>query len=101
MLAPDFFPHIERVAAHLRRRLDAIVAAYPKVFAEVRGKGLLIGLRCVAGNGEVVERLRQAGLLTVAAGDNVVRLLPPLIIEENHADEACGIIERVAAAWAA
>ena len=85
-------------AALLRQRLDAIAASYPKVFAEVRGKGLLIGLRCVVANGEVVDRLRREGLLTVAAGENVVRLLPPLIIEESHVAEACGIIDRRGAA---
>ncbi len=47
----------------------------------------------------MVDRLRHAGLLTVAAGENVVRLLPPLIIEESHVDEAVGIIDCVAKAW--
>ena len=101
MLEPDFFPRVQRMAELLRRRLDAIAAAHPKIFLEARGKGLLVGLRCVVNNGEVVERLRREGLLTVAAGENVVRLLPPLIIEESHVEEACGIVERVAKAWAA
>jgi acetylornithine/N-succinyldiaminopimelate aminotransferase len=101
MLEPGFFPRVERVAAALRRRLDAIAAAYPQVFAEARGKGLLVGLRCAVNNGDVVERLRREGLLTVAAGDNVVRLLAPLIIDESHVEEACGIVERVARAWTA
>jgi acetylornithine/N-succinyldiaminopimelate aminotransferase len=101
MLEPGFFARVERMGTLLRRRLDGIAAAYPKLFAEARGKGLLVGLRCVVGNGEIVERLRREGLLAVAAGENVVRLLPPLIIEESHVDEACGIIERVARHWAA
>jgi acetylornithine/N-succinyldiaminopimelate aminotransferase len=99
MLAPEFFPRVERVAGVLRKRLEAIAAKYPALFAEARGKGMLVGLRCNVGNGEVVERLRREGLLTVAAGENVVRLLPPLIIAESHAEEACGIIERVAQQW--
>jgi acetylornithine/N-succinyldiaminopimelate aminotransferase len=99
MLDPEFFPRAERVAAHLRRRLESIVAAHPGIFAEVRGKGFLVGVRCHVGNGDVVERLRREGMLVVAAGENVVRLLPPLIIEERHADEACDIIERVARQW--
>jgi acetylornithine/N-succinyldiaminopimelate aminotransferase len=99
MLEPGFFPRVERVAASLRHRLEAIAAANPKLFAEVRGKGLLIGLRCAVPNGEVVDALRGAGLLTVAAGENVVRLLPPLIIDESHLAEATGIIERVARQW--
>ena len=48
---------------------------------------------------ETLDRLRQAGLLTVAAGENVVRLLPPLIIEQSHVEEAVGIVESVAKAW--
>jgi acetylornithine/N-succinyldiaminopimelate aminotransferase len=101
MLAPGFFAQVERVGAALRRRLERLVATYPAIFAEVRGKGLLIGLRCVAPNGEVVERLRREGLLVVAAGENVVRFLPPLIIEERHVAEGCDIVERVAKRWAA
>jgi acetylornithine/N-succinyldiaminopimelate aminotransferase len=50
-------------------------------------------------NTDMVERLRHAGLLTVAAGENVIRLLPPLIIEEKHVEEAVGIIDSVAKAW--
>jgi len=101
MLAPGFFEGVERVARDLHRRLAAIQAAHPKLFSEVRGKGLLVGLRCVASNGEMVERLRAQGLLVVAAGENVIRLLPPLIIDERHVAEACDIIERVARQWTA
>ena len=57
---------------------------YPGVIAEVRGEGLLIGLRAVVPNGNLVTELRNEKLLTVAAGDNVVRLLPPLIIGEEE-----------------
>ena len=90
---------MDRVAKLLRARLAAIVKAYPGVFAELRGKGLLSGLKCVVPNTEVIDRLRKAGLLTAGAGENVVRLLPPLIIEERHVDEAVGIIEGVARQW--
>jgi acetylornithine/N-succinyldiaminopimelate aminotransferase len=83
----------------LRERLDAVVVRYPKIFAERRGRGLLTGVKCVVPNTEMVDRLRGAGLLSVGAGDNVVRLLPPLIIEERHIDEAMGIIEGVARQW--
>jgi acetylornithine/N-succinyldiaminopimelate aminotransferase len=99
MLAPEFFPRMERVAKQLRRRLDALAAAYPKIFVEARGKGLLLGLKCVVPNGEVVDRFRHAGLLVVAAGDNVVRLLPPLISDERHIEEAAAIIDGVARQW--
>jgi acetylornithine/N-succinyldiaminopimelate aminotransferase len=100
MLAPGFFAGVDRTAAVLRRRLDGVVARYPAIFAERRGKGLLTGVKCVVPNTDMVTKLRQAGLLTVAAGENVVRLLPPLIIDEHHVDEATDIIEGVARQWA-
>jgi acetylornithine/N-succinyldiaminopimelate aminotransferase len=100
MLEPDFLPRVVRVADELRRRLDALVAAYPRIFAAVRGRGLLVGLRCVVTNGDMVAALRSEGLLTVAAGDNVVRLLPPLVIDETHVGEAIAAIDRVARNWA-
>jgi acetylornithine/N-succinyldiaminopimelate aminotransferase len=100
MLAEGFLANVDGMAALLRKRLAALVAKFPKVFAQVRGKGLLTGLKCVVPNTEIVDRLRQGGLLTAGAGDNVVRLLPPLIIGERHVDEAVGVIEGAARQWA-
>ncbi len=99
MLAPGFLDNVDRMAALLRKRLSAVVARHPKLFAEVRGKGLLTGLKCVVPNTEIVDRLRQGGLLTAGAGENVVRILPPLIIGESHVDEAMDIIEGTARQW--
>ena len=99
MLAPGFFEGVDRMAGVLRRRLEALVAKYPRVFAEVRGNGLLVGFKCVVSNTEMVERLRNEGLLVAGAGENVVRLLAPLIVNEGHIDEAIGILERVARQW--
>ena len=99
MLAPGFFDHVDRMAGLLRQRLAEVIASRPQVFAEQRGKGLLTGLRCVVPNTEMVDKLRYNGLITVAAGDNVVRLLPPLIIDERHVAEAVQIIDKVAGQW--
>ncbi len=99
LLEKGFLERVDRIAGVLRPRLERLVAAYPKVLAELRGAGLLLGLKCVVPNTEMVSRLRHAGLLTVGAGDNVVRLLPPLIIDDSHVDEAVGIIEGVARQW--
>jgi acetylornithine/N-succinyldiaminopimelate aminotransferase len=100
LLADDFLPKVDGVARILWQRLAAMVEKYPNVFAELRGAGLLLGLRCVLPNGDVIARLQEQGLLTVSAGENVIRLLPPLIIDERHIDEAVGIIERVARSFA-
>jgi len=99
MLADGFLPHVEKMAALLARQLDGLTRKHPRVLAERRGKGLLTGLKCVVPSGEMVEKLRHAGLLTVGAGENVVRLLPPLIVDEGHIEEAIGIIDGVARQW--
>jgi acetylornithine/N-succinyldiaminopimelate aminotransferase len=71
------------------------------MLADVRGMGLLLGVKCVVPNTELQLALRQAGLLTVTAGDNVLRVLPPLIIEQHHIDEGIGIMDKACAAWPA
>jgi acetylornithine/N-succinyldiaminopimelate aminotransferase len=101
MLADGFFANVEKMGSRLRGRLEELVRRYPALYAEVRGVGLLLGLRAVVPNGDVVTRLREAGLLTAPAGDNVVRVMPPLIIDESHIDQAMAIFEQVSAAWPA
>ncbi|MCB2107214.1 MAG: aspartate aminotransferase family protein [Rhodobacteraceae bacterium] len=97
MLEPGFFDHVTEVADVLWPKLRALVAKYPKVFSEVRGKGLMIGLKSVPPNGDVVAKLFGQGLLTVVGGDNVVRLLPPLIIGDAEIDAAVAILDKVCA----
>ncbi len=97
MLAEGFLDAVEHNGALLRGRLEAIVARHPEVFEEVRGQGLMLGLRCREDAPGFVERLRAEGLLTVAAAENVVRFLPPLIIGEAEIDDATAMIERAVA----
>jgi len=99
LLEPGFLPHVVAAAEKFRQGLAKIVADNPAVYAEVRGQGFLTGLRCIVPNGEVQTRLREQGLLTVAAGDNVVRLLPPLTIGDAEIQEALAAIKAVASAW--
>jgi acetylornithine/N-succinyldiaminopimelate aminotransferase len=101
MLAPDFFDHVRRMGLLFKQRLAEIKDRYPTVIAEVRGEGLLIGLRAVVPAGELVDAMREEKVITVAAGDNVVRLLPPLIISEQEMaegitrlDHACAKLAR-------
>jgi acetylornithine/N-succinyldiaminopimelate aminotransferase len=98
MLAPGFFERLRAIALLLKQRLAEMKDQHPGVIAEVRGEGLLIGLRSVVPNGQLVDALRAEKLLTVAAGDNVVRLLPPLIVEEAEIAEAVSRIDRAASA---
>jgi acetylornithine/N-succinyldiaminopimelate aminotransferase len=104
MLAPGFFDHVKRVGLLLKQRLAEIKDSYPTLIAEVRGEGLLIGLRALVPAGELVDALRGEKMLAVAAGDNVVRLLPPLIVSEQEIaegvariDRACAKLDRAAA----
>ncbi|NBC31765.1 MAG: acetylornithine/succinylornithine family transaminase [Alphaproteobacteria bacterium] len=97
VLEPGFLDRVERMAGLLRRRLAGLAASHPSVIAEVRGAGLMLGLVCAVPNSEVIADLRACGLLTAPASDNVVRLLPPLIIDERHVDEAVAILDRVCA----
>jgi acetylornithine/N-succinyldiaminopimelate aminotransferase len=101
MTEPGFFDHVTRMSARLRARLDRLVASHPALFAETRGAGLLLGVRCVVPNTEMVTRLREAGMLAVGAGDNVLRLMPPLNITAAEIDEGCAILEGVARNWVA
>ncbi len=86
----------ERVAAHLWRGLEGLVAEHPSVVEAVRGRGLLCGLKLKpeVSNGEMQAAAVAEGLLTVAAGMNVLRLAPPLIITEAEADEAVELLDR-------
>jgi acetylornithine/N-succinyldiaminopimelate aminotransferase len=97
MLAPGFFDHVNRIAILLKQRLAEIKDRYPSVLAEVRGEGLLIGLKALVPAGELVDALRAEKMLTVAAGDNVVRLLPPLIISEQEMAEGVARLDRACA----
>ena len=93
ILEDGFLGTVDAVARRLWQRLEALVADHPQVFEGVRGAGLMVGLQCVGENTAVVAKLAQGGLLTVAAGENVVRLVPPLIIDDGHVDEAIAIME--------
>jgi len=102
MLAPGFFDHVKRIGLLFKQRLAEIKDRYPALIAEVRGEGLLVGLRAVVPAAELVDALRGEKMLVVAAGDNVVRLLPPLIISEQEMaegvarlDRACANLDRV------
>jgi acetylornithine/N-succinyldiaminopimelate aminotransferase len=85
---PAFLEHVRRMGLYLKQRLAALVDSHSAVVAEVRGEGLLVGLRCVAPVADVLAALRDQGLLAAGAGENVLRLLPPLIVGEAEIDAA-------------
>jgi acetylornithine/N-succinyldiaminopimelate aminotransferase len=97
MLKPGFLDHVRKMALLLKQRLAEIKDRYGSVISEVRGEGLLVGLKAIVPAAQLVDALRAERMVTVGAGDNVVRLLPPLIINEAEIGEA---VERIGRACA-
>jgi acetylornithine/N-succinyldiaminopimelate aminotransferase len=97
VLAPEFLPRVRQVANFFRQQLGSLIAEHPDVFEEIRGEGLLLGLKMKVPNTEFVDALRARHMLAIGAGANVVRLLPPLIADESHMREAVKILGDTAA----
>ena len=96
VVAPDFLADVNRRAGLLRQRLDGLVAAHPEVFEELRGSGLMLGLKCKAANMDVVQAGYDNQVITVPAADNVIRLLPPLTLSEEDIAEAIRRLDKAA-----
>jgi acetylornithine/N-succinyldiaminopimelate aminotransferase len=101
VLTPGFLEHVERMGLLLKQRLAELKDRHPAVIAEIRGLGLMLGLRTLVPNTEVAAAARGEELIVLTAGDNVVRLLPPLIVTEAdiaegvaRLDGACEALER-------
>jgi acetylornithine/N-succinyldiaminopimelate aminotransferase len=98
MLEPGFFDHVQKMSLLLKQKLASVVDRYPAVLSEVRGEGLLIGVKAVVPSADLVTALREQKLLTVGAGDNVVRFLAPLIVSEAELEQSVQSLERACAA---
>ncbi|MDX5361773.1 MAG: aspartate aminotransferase family protein [Alphaproteobacteria bacterium] len=97
VLADGFLDRVNDTANFMTQQLQALRDAHPGLVAEIRGRGLMRGVRLTDAvvNGDVVGKLLDAGVMTVGAGHNVVRLLPPLIVEKEHVREALGRLDAV------
>ncbi|MGF9757092.1 aspartate aminotransferase family protein [Microvirga sp. 0TCS3.31] len=98
ILEPGFLESVERKGLLLKQRLAELKDRHPGVIAEVRGQGLIMGLRTVVPNTAFVSAARNQKLIVIGAGDNVVRLLPPLIISEADLGEAIDRLDATCAA---
>ena len=96
VLAPGFLEDVERKGHKLRGEMDKIVREFPTVFEDARGMGLLQGMKCVLPQGEVQAACVAEGLLAITAGDNVLRLAPPLVVTDADLDEAVAMLRRAA-----
>ncbi len=88
VLADGFLDRVRQTGLRLKQKLAAVADSHPETVETIRGEGLMLGVKCRVPNGDVVAAARAEGLLLVAAGDNVVRLLPPLIVEDADVDAA-------------
>ncbi len=94
---PEFLAHVREMGERLRSALEQMIPNHDHLFESVRGTGLMLGVKMKTDSRAFVGYLRTRGILTVAAGDNVVRVLPPLVIEEAHVRE---FVDRLSAAAA-
>ena len=95
---PAFLAEVNRKAGLLRQKLEGLVATHPEVFTGVRGSGLMLGLMCKATNTDIVKAGYDAGILTVPAADNVIRLLPPLNLTDEDIATAVDRLDAAAQA---
>ena len=98
---PGFLDGVTEIASYLQGEMQKLVARHSSVVSEVRGSGLLLGMKCEVPNLEVMTAFREHKLLSVVAGNNVIRILPPLNIEKAHVDEAIKMMDAACADLAA
>ena len=98
LLADGFLEGAQENAEALRKGLVGLAGYFPSVIAEVRGRGHLLGLRCgETANTALITTLREQGLLAAPAGENVIRLLPPLVMGPRHVEEALAAVSKACA----
>ncbi|MEM8569273.1 MAG: aspartate aminotransferase family protein [Pseudomonadota bacterium] len=93
---PDFLDNVSRLSGRFRQGMAALVATHPDVFEAVRGEGLMLGLKCAKPVPDVVAAAYASHLLVVPAAENVIRILPPLNIQEDQIDEGLARLDAVA-----
>ncbi|MNL60720.1 Acetylornithine aminotransferase [compost metagenome] len=97
MLGEGFLQHVGDVSLVFRQGLAALKDRYPEVIEEIRGEGLMLGIKAKVPVADLVGAMREEHILGVPAGDNVVRLLPPLTVTAEEAREGLRRIENAAA----
>ncbi|MCA1297905.1 aspartate aminotransferase family protein [Stappia indica] len=98
VLEEGFLEGVQRKGLVFKQKLAGLIDRHPTVFEELRGKGLMLGLKCRVTNTDLLAHMRAAGVLSVGAGENVLRIMPPLIISEEEIEEAVDRIEQAATA---
>lgn len=91
----DILGHVNEVAPYLKEKLNTLKDKYSDIIKDVRGIGLMLGIELSIPAGEVVSEAIKEGLILVSAGTNIIRFVPPLVIEKEHADEAFNILDKI------
>tara|TARA_B100000029_G_scaffold494708_1_gene558808 strand:+ start:1453 stop:2616 length:1164 start_codon:yes stop_codon:yes gene_type:complete len=95
ILEKNFFKDVEKKGEYFDKNLNKLKDKYPKIIDEIRGVGLMKGLKLLVDNTEFMEKLMKNKMLTVKASEEVIRLFPPLIVSNQELDEAINKIEKV------
>ena len=95
ILKPNFLTTIRRKGDFFKEKLNNLQTMFPQQILEVRGKGLMLGLKCVSNNVDLVEKCRKENLLLVPGGSNTLRILPPLIIKYKEIEEGAERLQKV------
>jgi acetylornithine/N-succinyldiaminopimelate aminotransferase len=96
ILADGFLQHVRDITLVFRQGLASLKDRYPDVIEDIRGEGLMLGIKAAIPSAELLKEIRAAHLLAIPAGDNVIRLLPPLVVTAEEAREGISRIERAA-----
>src|SRR5205085_11543667 len=91
---PELMAHVNEIAGYLNQQLAGLKDRFSDVVTDIRGKGLLIGVKLATPNREFMQHARDEQLLLAGGGDNCVRLLPPLVLTRDEAREAIEKLER-------
>jgi len=91
----NFLENVKKKGDYFHNSLNKIKLKYPKIIGEVRGSGLMVGLKMLVDNTEFMKKLMDHKMLTVKAEENVIRLFPPLVVDNKELDEAVSLIDKV------
>ena len=94
----DILGHVNEIAPYLTEKLNELKDKYPDIIKDVRGLGLMQGIELEIPAGDVVAKCRENGVILISAGTNIIRFVPPLVIEKEHIDTMCDVLDKVFAA---
>ncbi len=98
VLGEGFLDHVNKIANQARQGLEGLKDSHPDIIEDVRGQGLMMGIKLRREPAEMMNALREQNMLAVGAGDNVLRLLPPLVVSEEEMSKALSMLDQACSA---